>query len=121
MGAKGEVCNTVCGRKGLVCNGDKGTKLTTNALVGAAFKEAGYTCKGYHGPRDYAGTPFSTGRTDDCAPFIASSKAKSSCTANNAQTHAPLCYCERKGQHIMRKHHVVLLHRLVPFERCDRS
>merc|ERR1711937_977411 len=53
-------------------------------------KAAGYNCKGYHGARSYAGTPFSTGRGDDCAPMVPGSK---SVCNGNSPNHAALCYC----------------------------
>ena len=92
MGANGQVCDTVCSAVGKSCDASEHNKLTTNELVGAAFAEAGYTCNGYHDARDYAGTPFSTGRSDDCAP-MKSGGASSVCNANAAGHHAPLCYC----------------------------
>merc|ERR1712070_886127 len=69
-GANGKTCDATCAAKGKTCDVSELNKLTSNAKVGAAFKQAGYTCKGYHAPRDYAGTPFSTARSDDCAPVI---------------------------------------------------
>ena len=54
--------------------------------------EAGYTCNGFHGARDYPGTPFSTGRNDDCAPITPGSK--SVCNEQAHSTHRSLCYCE---------------------------
>ena len=41
---------------------------------------AGYTCSGYHASRNYAGTPFSKGTSDDCAPFA--STGASVCNGN---------------------------------------
>ena len=45
------------------------SKLHSNELVGRAFKAAGYTCKGYHTARNYAGTPSPTAA---CRPGRAS-------------------------------------------------
>ena len=57
------------------------------------MQEAGYTCKGFHGSRGYAGAPFSSGRkNDDCAPI--SKNVNSVCNANKNHHHWPLCYCE---------------------------
>ena len=43
--------------------------------------------------RDYAGTPFSTGRPgDDCCPMISGGK-NSVCDGNAYDHHAALCYC----------------------------
>lgn len=91
-GPNGVACDDVCGQTGRVCNSGRQSALTTNALVEAAFSAAGYTCRGFHGPRSYPGAPFSTGRGDDCAPIIAGSV--STCSANDNQGHAALCYCE---------------------------
>jgi len=46
-------CASKCAETGRECSGEEGAALTTNALVGAAFAEAGYTCLTYHQPRDY--------------------------------------------------------------------
>ena len=55
-----------------MCDSDAQTRLNTNEKVKAAFAEAGYTCKTFHGGRSYPGTPFSKGgNTEDCAPFSA--------------------------------------------------
>merc|ERR1711981_418719 len=85
----------------MACDASEQSKLTTNELVGAAFAEAGYTCKGYHEARDYAGTPFSTGRSDDCGPMI-SGGASSVCNDNANGGHKALCYCWKAvGQWIL--------------------
>ena len=69
------------------------SSLDTNEKVGAAFLQAGYTCKSFRGPRDYAGTPFSTGRTEDDCSHMTSGGSKSVCDGNDHSNHAPLCYC----------------------------
>lgn len=92
-GPDGSTCDAVCGDIGRVCDPAQQSSLTTNALVAAAFAEAGYTCRSFHGARNYAGTPFSKGTSgDDCAPFLAGS-TQSSCTGNAYGHHAPLCAC----------------------------
>ena len=53
--------------------------------------EAGYICKGFHAASDVPGTPFSTGRKDDCAPLIRGSK--SVCNGQQNSTHRSLCFC----------------------------
>ena len=55
LGDKRAHCGETCAETGRECSGEEGAALTTNALVGAAFAEAGYTCLSYHDPRDYAG------------------------------------------------------------------
>ena len=71
--------------------------ITTNELVANAFLEAGYTCKGFHGAREYAGAPFSQGETGlDCAPLR--SDATSVCTKPKYDHRSPLCYCEAGNQ-----------------------
>ena len=92
MGANGEVCDAVCGALGSTCNSRMQSSLTTNELVRNAFSDAGYVCNGYHRPEDYAGTPFSTGRGDDCAPMKEGGR-RSSCTKNFYRHHKPLCFC----------------------------
>merc|ERR1712070_393445 len=91
-GANGATCDATCKARGKTCDVSELNKLTSNAKVGAAFKQAGYTCKGYHAPRDYAGTPFSTARSDDCAPVIAGRTV--TCSSNTHGHHAALCYCK---------------------------
>ena len=55
--------------------------------------EAGHTCKGFHGARDYPGTPFSKGKDgEDCGPITQGSK--SVCDGNKYDSHRALCYCE---------------------------
>ena len=89
-GPNGKTCDQVCGSINAKCDINMQSSLTSNAKVGAAFKAAGYNCKGYHGARGYAGTPFSTGRGDDCAPMTPGSK---SVCNGNSPNHAALCYC----------------------------
>ena len=92
-GANGKTCDQVCTAQGLACDASKQSELTSNEAVAAAFKEAGYVCQSFHGARDYAGVPFSTGRGNaDCAPVKPG--AKSVCTGNENPTHAALCYCQ---------------------------
>ena len=89
-----QVCNAAAGR---ICDASKQSTLTSEAAVGAAFKEAGYECKSYHDARDYPGTPFSTGRNkDDCAPV--KSGGKSVCNKNQEKPHSALCYCMPAGK-----------------------
>ena len=96
LGDRGKTCDDTCSKIGRVCNAAKQSMLTTNKLVQEKMQEAGYTCKGFHGSRSYAGTPFSTGRkNDDCAPI--SKIGKLVCNANkygNKHGHRALCYCE---------------------------
>lgn len=91
-GPNGKTCDSVCKGKGKTCDVSELNKLTTNEKVGAAFKQAGYTCKGYHAKRSYPGTPFSTGRGDDCAPVIPGKSV--TCSGNSHGHHAALCYCK---------------------------
>ena len=75
---------------------EKMAELTTNEKVAAAFKMAGYTCRSFHGARNYAGTPFSKATpNDDCAPWTAGTPASSiNCNANSYGHYAPLCACK---------------------------
>merc|ERR1712216_465123 len=57
-GANGATCDATCKARGKTCDVSELNKLTSNAKVGAAFKQAGYTCKGYHAPRNYPARPF---------------------------------------------------------------
>ena len=92
-GSDGSNCDSVCSAVGSTCNSAMQSILTSNELVADAFAQAGYTCLGFHGARDYAGAPFSTGRNpDDCAPITAGGTL-SSCASNPNGNHAPLCYC----------------------------
>jgi len=91
-GANGATCDATCKARGKTCDVSELNKLTSNAKVGAAFKQAGYTCKGYHAPRNYPGTPFSTARSDDCAPVIPGKTV--TCSGNSHGHHAALCYCK---------------------------
>ena len=91
-GGNGLDCGTVCATFRASCDSTAQSNLVTNALVVAAFLEAGYTCRGNHQARDYAGTPFSTSRSDDCAPMI-SGATPSSCTENTNAHHSALCRC----------------------------
>jgi len=92
LGAVGETCDTACQRTGGVCNPVEQSKLTSGTLLEKAMLEAGYTCMAIGGHRDYAGTPFSTGRLDDC--YYMSSGGESVCTGNRYQHHRALCYCD---------------------------
>ena len=94
-GANGATCDGTCKARGKTCDVSELNKLTSNAKVGAAFKQAGYTCKGYHAPRNYPGTPFSTARSDDCAPVIPGKTV--TCSGNSHGHHAALCYCTGGG------------------------
>jgi len=98
MGGNGDTCDKVCSTNGFEgCDKTKMVALTSNEKVGAAFKEAGYTCRGFHGARNYAGTPFSTSRNEDCAPVTAGTSASAlSCYKNNHGQHKPLCACKGK-------------------------
>ena len=103
-GENGQTCNEVCQAVGKQCNAKAQSSLDTNEKVAAAFLEAGYTCKSFHGQRGYAGTPFSTGRTEeDCAPMT-SGGSKSVCDGNSHSNHAPLCYCEVEKSAGMMQH-----------------
>ena len=95
-GKNGATCEQTCRLTGRSCDASAQSALTTNKAIDEAFKQAGYTCKGFHPPRDYPGTPFSTGRNDDCAPMKAGKK--SSCSQNIDGGHAPLCYCVRNRE-----------------------
>jgi hypothetical protein len=91
-GGNGQICNNVCHEVGGTCNSQQPTTLTSNQKVSDAFEKAGYTCKSFHGPRNYPGTPFSKGTDgDDCAPW--SGSGTFSCASNQVNSHAPLCYC----------------------------
>ena len=91
-GANGKSCDAVCEASGGACDSDKQSVLTTTAVVKDAFTQAGYTCKGFHGARDYPGAPFSTGKNgSDCAPI--KTGAKSSCATNNGGNLSALCFC----------------------------
>ena len=57
--------------------------LTSWDKVRNAFAAAGYSCRGAHGARNYAGTPFSTARSDDCAPVSSGTVA---CNSNAVAT-----------------------------------
>ena len=94
-GENGQTCNEVCQAVGKQCNAEAQSSLDTNEKVAAAFLEAGYTCKSFvPNGRDYAGTPFSTGRGgDDCCRMR--SGGKSVCDGNAVYYHAPLCNCVR--------------------------
>ena len=77
---------------GRYCNDEKQSAIISNQLVAEKMAEAGYECKGFVGGRSYPGTPFSTGRTDDCAHLIPGSK--SVCDGNRNSGHRPLCHCD---------------------------
>jgi hypothetical protein len=95
-GENGESCDAVCSKVGRSCDSAAQTALNTNDLVAAAFKEAGYECKSFHGPRDYSGTPFSTARAgDDCAPFISGSSKQSTCAEAGPGHHSAICRCTK--------------------------
>jgi len=101
-GGNGQTCNAVCSAAGQgSCVKSRMAELTTNEKVAAAFSEAGYTCKSFHAPRDYAGTPFSTGRSgDDCTPVIPGTAASQiSCDENKLSHHSALCACETDEVH----------------------
>ena len=100
-GQNGQVCNSVCKSNGFsTCDAEKMAELTTNEKVAVAFKMAGYTCRSFHGARNYAGTPFSKATSnDDCAPWTAGTPASSiNCNANSYGHHAPLCACKSAKQ-----------------------
>merc|ERR1712088_719854 len=93
-GENGQTCNEVCQAVGKQCNAEMQSSLDTNEKVAAAFLQTGYTCKSFvPNGREYAGTPFSTGRPgDDCCPMISGGK-NSVCDGNAYDHHAALCYC----------------------------
>jgi len=92
MGEKGATCDKTCQSKGMLCDADKQSTITTQSAVKNAFSDAGYECKSFHDSRDYAGAPFRTGKdNDDCAPLIAGSK---SVCNGNLHNQYPLCYCK---------------------------
>jgi hypothetical protein len=95
LGAKGKSCDQTCG----VGNSDTDmmNALTTEEKLGAAMKVAGHTCKSFHDPRDFAGTPFSktsgySAWRGDCAPLIEGSTVDTS--ANKRKSNRALCYCK---------------------------
>mmetsp|Transcript_90655 Transcript_90655/g.216457 ORF Transcript_90655/g.216457 Transcript_90655/m.216457 type:complete len:151 (+) Transcript_90655:222-674(+) len=96
LGSNGQTCNGICKAKGFTaCNKEKMASLDTAEKMDTAAKAAGYTCKLVSGHRSYAGTPFSTGRADDCyywSPGVAASSVN--CDANEYGGHRPLCYCD---------------------------
>lgn len=93
---KGEIeesCTTVCDAAGGTCNTTQAEKMNTYDKLERAFQYAGYQCNGAHGHRDYAGTPFSTGRNpDDCAPVSSVTAAVQDCDAD-PNHHSRLCCC----------------------------
>ena len=97
LGESAETCNQVCSKTGRYCNAEKQSALISDQLVAEKMAEAGYTCKGFHGARGYPGTPFSTGRKDDCGPLIPGSKAV--CDGNRDPGHRALCYCDEGKVH----------------------
>jgi len=96
MGKAGTTCDATCSAMGNTCDVLELNKLTTNELLGAAFNQAGYKCKGFHAARSYAGTPFSTGRSDDCAPVEKGKKV--TCSSNQNSKHSPLCFCKNANK-----------------------
>lgn len=94
-GANGATCDATCSGVSKSCNNAQMSALTSYSKVSAAFAAAGYTCNGAHGARNYAGTPFSTARSDDCAPVSSGTVV---CNSNGASHHAPLCCCVSSGQ-----------------------
>ena len=95
-GNNGATCDQTCANIQMIADASELNKLTTNALVGEAFKKAGYTCRSFHGKRNYAGTPFSKNTpNDDCAPVIPGSSVVTN--MNGAHHHSPLCYCSQGG------------------------
>lgn len=61
-----EVCSAAGGRQ---CNSTMQSSLTTYAAVREAFNKSGYECKGNSDYASFPGSPFSSGRPDDCAPI----------------------------------------------------
>merc|ERR1712224_1195418 len=94
-GANGATCDATCSGQGKSCNNGQMSALTSWDKVRNAFAAAGYSCRGAHGARNYAGTPFSTARSDDCAPVSSGTVV---CNSNAAGHHAPLCCCVSSGQ-----------------------
>merc|ERR1711998_117963 len=94
-GANGATCDATCSGQGKSCNNGPMSALTSWDKVRNAFAAAGYSCRGAHGARNYAGTPFSTARSDDCAPVSSGTVV---CNSNAAGHHAPLCCCVNSGQ-----------------------
>ena len=104
-GDNGQVCNAVCAARGYgnrECDKTQMAELTTNEKLAEAFLSAGYTCRSFHAARNYAGTPFSTGRTaDDCTPVIPGTPASIiNCDVNDYAHHAPLCACTTEELHV---------------------
>ena len=94
-GANGATCDATCSGQGKSCTNGQMSALTSWDKVRNAFAAAGYSCRGAHGARNYAGTPFSTARSDDCAPVSSGTVV---CDSNTHATHAPLCCCVSSGQ-----------------------
>lgn len=89
MGAKGATCDDTCQSKGLRCDADKQSTITSASAIKNAFAEAGHDCQGYIGHRDYAGAPF----TNDNHCYYLTPGAKSVCNDAKDWT-IPLCYCK---------------------------
>jgi len=95
-GDNGSTCDQTCANIQMIADASELNKLTTNELVGEAFKKAGYTCRSFHGKRSYPGTPFSKATpNDDCAPVIPGSSVVTN--RNSHGHHSPLCYCSQGG------------------------
>jgi len=96
-GEAGATCDDTCTPLGLSCSSYEQTQIDTYAKAVEAFRQAGYTCKGQHPARAYPGSPFSTGRSDDCAYFgrsgLNNELDHSTCSANVDDGHRPLCAC----------------------------
>ena len=96
---KGETyksCTTTCNAVGGTCDTTQAAKMSTYDKLRRAFQYAGYQCRGAHGHRNYAGTPFSTGRNDDCAPVSSVTPEVRDCDAD-PNHHARLCCCVPEG------------------------
>eukprot|EP00439_Symbiodinium_sp_Y106_P057072 s365_g8.t1 len=101
MGNSGETCDSVCERNSYErCDKEQMVALSSNEKVSAAFREVGYHCKGYHGARNYPGSPFSTGRNDDCAPVTPETSPSSLSCDRNQGGGKPLCACKEKKDRV---------------------
>ena len=96
LGNFGDSCMKTCSKTGRVCNIEAQSALNSDKLVAEKMAEAGYNCKGFHKARGYAGSPFATGRNDDCSPITKGKK--SICSENRFKYHRALCYCEKNAE-----------------------
>ena len=90
LGNPGETCKQACSKTGRICNVEKQSYLSIEALIKEKMLEAGHVCNGVLASSVNEGALFANEQTNECGPVL----GRSACEGNIAANRRRLCYCE---------------------------